>query len=311
MSKKQTFNPIFSLFLDMLRVLLSYPKWFAAAIISTIIVAAVEPSIAGLGKTAVDALKKSDGDINASLPNYITMFAIYFFVMGLLKFGDKIIDKTYETLLIISLQRTYLQRRGQERGTEDISRILFDCNRAKAGLDILHKDSWRIVSLTISVIVWQLNLAPELLPALFIAVLPPVLIGFLFGPYLQKASLNMMQIQENIAASTANDKRSELFLHQKSFMRQVVRLEAFKGGSEILMDLLTWFGLLVVGILAFVFNIAIVPKNLQAGDLVLFWTNLNLLAKPLNDIVKVYNKARESYPALIRVLRPQELVTKS
>ncbi|MBF2017860.1 MAG: ABC transporter ATP-binding protein [Rivularia sp. T60_A2020_040] len=300
-------NSILSLFQDMLRVMLSYPKWFAAAILSTIIVAAVEPSIAGLGKVTVDNFKKGGSDIYASLPNYIVMFAAYFFLMGLLKFGDKVIDKTYETLLIITLQRTYLQRRGAERGIEDVSRILYDCNRAKPGLDILHKDSWRIVSLTISVIIWQLNLAPELLPALFIAVLPPVLIGFFFGPFLQKASLNMMKIQENIAASTADDKRNELFAHQKLFLRQVMRLESFKGASEILIDLVSWFGILVVAVMAFVFDIGIVPKDIQAGDLVLFWTNLNLLAKPLNDIVKVYNKARESYPALIRVLRPQEV----
>lgn len=300
-------NSILSLVQDMMRVMLSYPKWFASAIISTIIVAAAEPSIAGLGKVTVDTLKKGGSDIYASLPNYIAMFAAYFFLMGLLKFGDKIIDKTYETLMIISLQRTYLQRRGAERGIEDVSRILYDCNRAKPGLDIIHKDSWRIISLTISVIIWQLNLAPELLPALFIAVLPPVLIGFIFGPYLQKASLNMMKIQENIAASTGDDKRNELFAHQKLFLRQVVRLEAFKGGSEILIGLVSWFGVLVVAIMAFIFDIGIVPKDIQAGDLVLFWTNLNLLAKPLNDIVKVYNKARESYPALIRVLRPQEV----
>jgi ABC-type multidrug transport system fused ATPase/permease subunit len=71
------------------------------------------------------------------------------------------------------------------------------------------------------------------------------------------------------------------------------------------MDLLTWFGLLVIVILASVFHLKIVPQDIQAGDLVLFWANLNLLSKPLGDIVKVYNKARESYPALMRILRPQ------
>ncbi|MBF2065432.1 MAG: ABC transporter ATP-binding protein [Calothrix sp. C42_A2020_038] len=309
--KKVAKNHIFSLFIDMMRVLLSYPKWFVAAIISTIIVAAVEPSFAWFAKTVVDDLKKVNNDISAYLPKYIIMFGGLLLGMGILKFADKIIDKTFETLLIISLQRTYLQRRGQERGAEDISRILFDSNRAKAGLDIIHKDSWRIISLTISVIIWQFNLAPQWLPALFIAVLPPVLIGFLFGKYLQQASLNMLTIQGNIAASTSDDKRSELFAHQKSFLRQVIRLEAFKGGSEILMNLLSWFGLLIIAILAFVFDSGIIPKNIQAGDLVLFWTNLNLLSKPLNDIIKVYNKARESYPALIRILRPQELTSKS
>ncbi|PLZ86950.1 hypothetical protein CI594_21705, partial [Fischerella thermalis CCMEE 5196] len=224
--------------------------------------------------------------------------------LGLIKLGDKIIDKIFETRLIICLQRTYLQRREKERDAEDISHILYHCNRAKPGLDIIHKDSWKIISQTISVIIWQLTLAPAWLPALLIAVLPPILIGFIFGQFIQKASLKMLTAQENIAASTTEAKRLELIEHQESFFRHTIRLELFKSGTEILMDLLTWFGLLVLVLLSSVFHIGIVPKEIQAGDLVLFWSNLNLLSKPLGDIVKVYNKAREAYPALLRVLRP-------
>lgn len=304
MQKLQLKNSITPLFIDMLKVLLTYPQWLLAAILSTILVAALEPSIAWMGKKVVDDLKKGNVDINASLANYILVFGGLLLGLGLIKFGDKIIDKIYELRLIICLQRTYLQRRDKERDAEDISHILYHCNRAKPGLDILHKDAWKIISQTISVIVWQLTLAPAWLPALLLAVIPPILIGFIFGRFIQRSSLKMLTAQENIAASTTEAKRLEFIEHQESFFRHTIHLEVFKSGTEIMMDLLTWFGLLVLVLLSSVFHIGVVPKEIQAGDLVLFWGNLNLLSKPLGDIVKVYNKARESYPALIRVLRP-------
>ncbi|PMB04320.1 hypothetical protein CEN49_21020 [Fischerella thermalis CCMEE 5273] len=307
-TKLITKNPVPSLVLDMLRILLTYPHWLAAAVVSTIIVAALEPSLSWMGKKVVDDLKQGGTDINASLVNYILVFGGLLFGLGLIKFGDKLIDKIYEARLIICLQRTYLQRRNQERDAEDISHILYHCNRAKPGLDIIHKDSWKIISQTISVVIWQLNLAPKWLPALLIAVIPPILIGLIFGQFIQKASLKMLTAQESIAASTTEAKKLELIEHQELFFRHTIQLEVFKSGTEILIDLITWFGLLVLVLLSSVFHIGVVPKEVQAGDLVLFWGNLNLLSKPLGDIVKVYNKAREAYPALIRVLRPSVYV---
>jgi len=71
-----------------------------------------------------------------------------------------------------------------------------------------------------------------------------------------------------------------------------------------MMDLLTWFGLLLLVTLALVSNLDIWPQKTTAGDLALFAVNLNLLSKPLGDIGKVYNQGREAYPALLRVLQP-------
>ncbi|MCG6135790.1 MAG: ABC transporter ATP-binding protein [Nostoc sp. LLA-1] len=311
MKKLSINNSVSGLLLDMAQVLLTYPQWLTAAIISTVVVAALEPSLAWMGKKVVDDLKDGGTDLSTSLPNYVFVFGGLLIGLGLIKFGDKLIDKIYETRLIICLQRTYLQRRGKERGTEDISRILYHCNRAKPGLDIIHKDSGKIVAQTVSVILWQLTLAPAWLPALLIAVIPPILIGFVFGRVIQISSLKMLTAQENIAASTTEAKKLELIEHQESFFRHTIRLEVFKSGTEILMDLLTWFGLLVLVLLSVVFHVGVVPQDIQAGDLVLFWGNLNLLSKPLGSIVKVYNKAREAYPALVQVLRPTFSVSSS
>ncbi|WP_272938975.1 TonB-dependent receptor plug domain-containing protein [Fischerella thermalis] len=64
-TKLITKNPVPSLVLDMLRILLTYPHWLAAAVVSTIIVAALEPSLSWMGKKVVDDLKQGGTDIRA------------------------------------------------------------------------------------------------------------------------------------------------------------------------------------------------------------------------------------------------------
>ncbi|MBF2057590.1 MAG: ABC transporter ATP-binding protein [Cyanobacterium sp. T60_A2020_053] len=290
---------------DLFKLLWIYPGWMIAAILSTVIVSALEPTKAWMSKSFLDDLKdNSDLNISDSLHEYIIKFGGIFLALALLNFGDKIIDKIFETKMILCLQRTYLERRKKEETTEDISRILFDCSKAKPAIDVIHKDGWKIVSQVISVVVWQVNLAPEWIPALLIAVLPPMFMGFIFSKFIQQASLEMLETQQEIASSTSKDKNVEFARHQDSFLKQVMKLEMFKQGTEVLVDFLTWFGLFILVIVATILPIDILPQEITAGDLVLFWINLNLLSKPLGEIAKVYNKARESYPALTRVLTP-------
>jgi ABC-type multidrug transport system fused ATPase/permease subunit len=297
-----------SILWDMFRVLLTYPGLFAASILSTVVVAGVEPSFAWMGKNFVDDLKKGKTDFSGDLLHYGMLFGGLLLGLGILKFGDKMIDKIYELKLVIRLQRLYLERRTEDRGIEDVSRVIFDCDRAKAGLDIIHKDIGKIVFQTISVLIWQFSLAREWIPALLIAVLPPILVGLVFGRFIQQASLNRLQAQQAIASSTCETQRLELFSHQDFFFRQTIKLEIFKSSTEILMELVTWFGLLMLVLVSSVFHLGLIPQKIEAGDLALFVVNLNLLAKPLGETVKVYNKGREAYPALLRVLRPEPLI---
>lgn len=294
-----------SILWDMFQVLLTYPGWFAASVLSTVVVVSLEPSLAWLSKTVIDDLKKGKGDLDTSLLHYGMVFGGLLLGLGILKFGDKLIDKIYELKLVICLQRIYLQRRPEDRGVEDISRVIFDCEKSKAGLDIIHKDAGRIIFQTIAVVVWQFSLAPQWLPALLIAVVPPIFVGFVFGPFIQRASLNRLRAQQAIASSTGTHQQANLFSSQEIFFRQTLRLEIFKSSTEILMGLVTWFGLLMLVLVSSVFHLGLLPKQIEAGDLALFAVNLNLLSKPLGEIVKVYNKGREAYPALLRVLRPE------
>lgn len=292
---------------EVFQVILSYPLWLLLSILSTILHAALAPSLAWIGKSFVDDLQKPDTALQGSLLEYAVVFGGVIAGLAVVKFGNQILNKIYESRLIIVIQRRYLERRGTSRGAEDVSRLLYDTERAKKGLDIIYKDSWSIVSQMVSVIVWQLSLAPQWLPALILAVVPPMALVLLFGPWIQQASLEILGLQGQIAGSTGRDRQLQLFRHQEAFFRYGVRLEALKAGAEVMMDLLTWLGLLLLVALALVINLDILPQEITAGDLALFAVNLNLLSKPLGDVVKVYNKGRESYPAVLRVLRPEAI----
>jgi len=307
-AKESKFNHLVSLFLDMIRVLLVHPYWLVASITSTVVNAALAPSQAWMWKNFVDGLKANGSNTSSSLLSYVLLFGGLHAGLGLLGFLDRVLNRAYDLRQIITLQRTYLERRalGSE-GAEDISRILFDCGQAKGGLDLIYKDSWHIVAGIISVIVWQLKLAPQWLPALLIAVVPPVLIVFMFGRFIQKASLNILSLQAKIASSTGEKEKLELFAHQESFFRQSVRLEFFMSGTDMVMDLAKWFGLLLLVVISSVFHLGLLPQQIKAGDLILFAMNMDSLSKPLGDLGKLYSKSRQAYPALLRVLRPETI----
>jgi len=306
--KPSRWGHLVSLFQDMVQVLLRHPLWLSLSIGSTVLSVALEPSLALLGRNFVNQLQDDSTSLEDSLVSYVLVFGGVLVGLGLIKFGDKVLNKIYDLRLIIALQRTYLERRHQERGAQDIARLLYDCDQAKGGMDILYKDAWKIVVGVVSVLMWQLSLAPEWLPALILAVLPPVLIILAFGHWIQRLSLDMLRLQGQIAASTDEVNRLRLFAHQETFFQRTIRLEFFKKGSEVLIDLLAWVGLLAVIFLASLWDIGLLPDEVRAGDLALFAVNLNLLSKPMGDIGKVYNKGREAYPALLRVLQPDRAI---
>ncbi len=292
------------LLLDMGQVLLRHPLWLSLSVGSTVLSLVLEPSLAWLGRDFVNQLQDQTTALEDSLVRYILVFGGVLLGLGLIKFGDKLLNKIYGLRLLIALQRVYLDRRPQERECVDSSRLLYDCEQARQGLDILYKDILTIAVGSLSVLVWQFSLAPEWLPALILAVLPPVLIVLVFGRWIQRYSLDLLRIQGKIAASTAS--YVQILDHQEAFFRRTIWLEIFKKGSDVLIDLLAWIGLLGVIFVASLWDIGLLPQEVQAGDLALFAVNLNLLSKPMGEIGKVYNKGREAYPALLRVLQPQQ-----
>jgi len=291
---------------DLFDICLTYKYWLIASIAATILSVSFEPSLAWLGKRFVDELKAEESITNASLFEYSMVFGAVLLGLAILQFAEKVVNEVYKTRIILTLQRVYLKRRRAYQEIQDVSRILYDTEQAKKGVDIIYKDLWKIVAGFISVIIWQFSLAPAWLPALLITVIPPILVVFVFGRFVQQASLDLLTIQSQIAGSTAVEKELELHSHQESFFRKTIRLEMFKEISETLMDLLSWIGLLFLILFASVTTLPIIPQEIDPGDLALFAVNLNLLSKPLGQIGRVYNRARESYPAMLRLFNEGE-----
>ncbi|MBP5975156.1 ABC transporter ATP-binding protein [Brasilonema sp. CT11] len=295
-----------SLFVDMLRVLLTHPYWLTASIISTVVNAALAPSQAWLWKKFLDNIKASGVDSSVFL-KYVLVFGGLHAILGLLGLIDKVLNRAYDLRQVIKLQRTYLERRQQEEGSQDISRLLFDCDKAKGGLDLIYKDSWHIVAGIVSVLIWQLRLAPQWIPALIMGTVLPVLLVFAFGRFIQSASQNILHLQSRIAASTSEREKLELFSHQESFFRQSVKLEFFLSGTDTVMEVMKWLGLLLLIVISLVFHLKLLPEEIKPGDLILFAMNIDSLSKPVGDFGKLYSKARQAYPALRRVLQPDTI----
>ena len=294
-----------SLLRDMLRVLLAYPYWLTASILSTVLNAALAPSQAWLWRDFVDGMKASGSVDGSILFKYVFLFGGIHAGLGLLRLLDRVLNRAYDLRQIIHLQRTYLARRQQEQDAQDISRLLFDCDRAKGGLDLIYKDSWQIVAGIVSVLIWQLKLAPAWIPALIVGTVPPVLIVFVFGGWIQKASSNILQLQSRIAASTRDVEKQALFKNQESFFHQSVKLELFMSSTDTVMEVAKWLCLLVLVLVNAVFHLELLPREVHPGDLVLFAMNMDSLSKPLGDVGRLYSKVRQTYPALLRVLQPQ------
>jgi hypothetical protein len=289
---------------DVVRMLATHPYWLALTILSIGLHQALAPGLAWMGKSLVDRLNAGSLSSGETLMEALPVFGGVIVGLAVLKFGEKVLGKVYETRLVICLQRAYLERRERERDAEDISRILWDCKQAKKGLEVLYKDSWKMIVGTVSVIVWQMTLAPKWLPALLISVAPSLLAVFAFGPFIQKASLDILHFMGKVAVSTSSKQQEELYAHQESLFWGFVRFEVYRGGAEVVMELLMWIGVLLLLLTVYVFDLGILPREIQAGDLALYAVNLNLLSKPIGEIGKTYNKCREAYPALVRVLRP-------
>ncbi|MDF5717464.1 MAG: ABC transporter ATP-binding protein [Rhizonema sp. NSF051] len=293
-----------ALFRDMLRVVFSYPFWLFASIFSTVLNAALAPSQAWLWKQFVDGLKANGSADGSLFWKYVLLMGGLHAGLALLGFFDRVLNRAYDLRQIIYLQRTFLQRRPQEGGAQDVSRLLFDCDRAKGGLDLVYKDSWHIAAGIISVLVWQLKLAPAWIPALVISSVMPLLIVFAFGRFIQKASHNILQLQSSIATSTSTQEKRQLFSHQEEFFRQSVRLESLLAGTDTVIEVMKWVGLLLLILVNSSFHLGLVPAEIKPGDLILFAMNVDSLSKPLGDIGRLYSKARQAYPALLRVLQP-------
>jgi len=288
---------------DVMRSMGNHPYLLVAAVSTMALNSSLAPGFAWIGKLIVDDFSEAGLRSEVVLP-YVGWLALLLAAWLSVKFSTQFSRKTYRARMIICLQRTYLARSTGKEDQSDVARILWDASQGERGIQVLYEDAAKIIAPAVAVLSWQLALAPEWLPALMVAVLPTFATVFVFGPFIQKSSLRVLQDMNAVAQSAEDRELADVHRKQESLFRSFVRFELFRSGSDAILEVLFWSGILLVVSVDALLNIRIVPHDSKIGDLIFFWGQLRLLSIPLARIGKTYNKFRAAYPAMLRIYRP-------
>lgn len=290
---------------DMAVSMVALWPWLAALAAVVAAHAAAVPSFGWMGKRLLDGLQASNSDLHRVLLENGLVFGALALLVTAIKALEKIGSKTMEIKLVIHLQRVFVDRRAAPAGARDVSHMLYGTEVARKGFEVLYKDSAVVVFKTLSVTVWQWTLAPEWLPLLFLAVVPAGVTVALVGPAIQRASREILSLQETVAASTT--RRQVLFLRraQNRLFARAVRFEALKVGAEEAMSVLIWFNAIVLVGASYLLGLGLLPDRVDPGVLALVAVNLKLLSEPIGHLGKVYTKWQEALPALDRIFQSQ------
>ncbi len=266
--------------------------------------AALTPSSAWITKSVIDTSKQDGATIESIVFQYGPLWLLIMAVLVVLKFGEKILNKLVQLRIIINLQRIYLDRESKEHAGNDASHILYGAEVGKKGVEVVYKDSWKILTEVSAVLVWQLSLGPEWVPLMLMSVIPSMCFVWFMGPYIQKTSLGILNLQSALAGHTKRILKDKFVANQEQFYKQSLKFEVFKWASEEAMDILMWIILALLVTSAWFFDLPIIPEQLELGSIAAAIINLKLLAKPLGDVGKVYTKWCEAFPALVNIFQP-------
>ncbi len=290
---------------EMVRTMLSHPYLLGAALITMALNSSLKPAFGLMGKLAADDLSESGLRSEVALP-YAPWLALLLVGWLTLQFSTEFARKTYRARMTICLQRIYLARITGTENQSDVARILWDATQGERGIQVVYEDAPQIIAPAVAVLGWQLVVAPKWLPALLVAVLPTFIAVFVFGPFIQRSSLRILEDIGAVAQSTEGRKLADVHQNQESLFRSFVRFELFRSGSNAILDALFWSGILLVICVDVFLRIPVVPAGAKIGDPIFFFVQLWLLSSPLARVGKTYNKLRAAYPAMLRVYRPGE-----
>jgi ABC-type multidrug transport system fused ATPase/permease subunit len=292
---------------ELLAMMLRHPWLLGLTILPNVITPALAPIQAWLAQEVLDQVAKGEqrfalAELLAYAPLAIGIFA----GLALLQVAEKLTNRMYDDRLLIDLQRCWFDRRGDGCVGDQVARSINDCKNAVKITDLLQKELWVVAVGLPAVVLWQLRLSPELLPALLVAALLPFAAALLFGRLIQRFSHLGLQLVASVSSAVARGDRERLHTEQEKFYRNRIRFELAKQASEVIADLAFWVTLVLVLVLSISGVWRLLPQELSAGEIGGFLVNLKLINKPLGALVKVHNKVREGWPAVRRVLMPQQ-----
>ncbi|MFN3986739.1 MAG: hypothetical protein ACK4KV_14685 [Rhodocyclaceae bacterium] len=289
---------------EMARTLFRLWLPLAGLLSATAAAAALSPSFAWLTKRVVAAIEAGVTDPWRLLPEFVPFFLAISIGLVAVEFGEKILNKVVEYRLIIAMQRSYLEKRQKADVSQDVAHVLYGSDVAKKGFQVIYKDSWKIVTVVTSVLLWQLSIGAQWLPVLVVSALPTIFFVWFFGSRISHRSREILDLQSRISEATGSGERSRLHHHQERFVSTSVRLHILKWLAEDASDIVMWTSFAAVAAIAYVLGIGPSVKDISLAELSALAVNLKLLAKPLGDIGRVYTRWQEAHPALIRSLVP-------
>lgn len=267
--------------------------------------AALSPAFAWLSKRVVQRIERGETDPWSLLPEFLPLFLMITTGLFIAEFGEKMLSKVMEFRLVIALQRTYLERRRLANVSQDVAHVLYGSDVAKKGFQVIYQDSWKIITVTASVLIWQLSIGPEWIPLLLASILPTVVFVWFFGARIQKGSREILDLQSKITEATGNEQRSHLHAHQERLFRVNLRFHVLKWLAEDASDVIMWGAFAASVAIAYWLSLGASVRGISLAELTALVVNLRLLVKPLGDIGRVYTRWREAYPALQRSLTPE------
>ena len=296
------------IFPDVIGLLTKTPYLLVGTISALILKEGVDPVFSWMAKSVFDSFEGEEFITVGSMMEYVPLFAVLVFTVAFAELAQEVLKEMYEKRLLINTQRLYMIRRRtlKRENLEDVSRVLIDCEKSKKVFEMVYKQSGEIVVGAVAVIIWQLSISPEWLPALLIAVLPSLFITFLFGPWIQKHAHGILRDMGRVAESTGEHHRGNFYQSQESLYKEEILFESFKKAAEVSIELSKWLGAALVLFIVYYLGWGIIPDTITAGNLALLAGNFEQLSKPVKEVGKVYIHLREGYPALCRALDPQD-----
>ncbi len=159
-------------------MMLRHPWLLAAAILPNVIKPAIEPIQAWLAREVLNEIAKGERRFELTeLLDYAPLAIGIFVGLGLLHLAEKLTNRMLDDRLLIDLQRRWFDRRGNGCVGEQVARSMNDCDNARKILDLFQKELWLVLVGLPAVIIWQLSLAPELLPALLVSSALPFVVA--------------------------------------------------------------------------------------------------------------------------------------
>lgn len=300
-------TPLPDLLRELAAMMLAHPWLLALTVLPNIVSPAIAPVQAWLAKEVLQEVSQGERLFPlAELLGYAPYAIVIFLGLTSLHVVEKVTNRMYDDRLLIDVQRRWFEIRGDGCAGDHVAKATNDCKNVVKLFDLAQKEIWVVIIGVPAVVIWQITLSPELLPALLVSAFVPFIGSLAFGALIQNLSHRGLVLLSGVSSAIAQGNRKRMHEEQEKLYVNRVKFELTKQVSEAIGDFAFWLSLVFLLLVSLSGIWRLLPAELTAAQIGVFLVNLKLLNQPLSAITKMHNKIRESWPSVRRALRPQE-----